>query len=170
MAEDANQEKINPVIITAFVKSTQNVLSTMLGYESKLAEPKISDEPRPTHDVSGIVAFTGEVTCSVVVSFNEKTALNIVESFTTEKLDIHSEDFADAIGELCNMIAGNAKKDFHLEAHIGIPSVIIGRCHLVSRLRDVPCVIIPCSCDAGKFTVEVNIKQIDPVPAGGIIS
>ena len=170
MSEDANQEKINPTIIAAFVKSTKNVLSTMLGYESNLDKPKISDTPRPTHDVSGIVAFTGEVAGSVVISFSEETALKIVEAFTMEKYDVQSEDFVDAIGELCNMIAGNAKKDFNLDARIGIPSVIVGPGHIVSRLKDVPCVVIPCSCDAGEFTVEVNVKQIDPVPAGGTIS
>ncbi|MCH9023611.1 MAG: chemotaxis protein CheX [Planctomycetes bacterium] len=170
MSEDANQEKINPAIVSCFVKATQNVLSTMLGIESKLDKPQLSVTPRPTYDVSGIVAFTGEVAGSVVISFSEETALKIVEAFTMEKVDLHSEDFVDAIGELCNMIAGNAKKDFNLDARIGIPSVIIGKCHLVSRLKDVPCVVIPCSCDAGEFTVEVNIKQIDPVPAGGTIS
>ena len=77
-----------------------------------------------------------------------------------KKLDVHSEDFADAIGELCNMFAGNAKKDFGLTAGIGIPNVIVGSGHSVSRMSDVPCVVIPCSCEFGGFAVEVNIKQV----------
>jgi chemotaxis protein CheX len=132
----------------------------MVGIDSQIQKPALKNEPNPSYDVSGIIGFSGDVTGSVVVSFHESTALNIVEAFCCEKLDVNSEDFVDAIGELCNMIAGNAKKDFGLNASISIPSVIIGLGHHVARLRDVPCIVIPCNSAAGEFAVEVNIKQV----------
>ncbi len=158
--------KINPKLISAFVKATQNVLSTMVGVDSQTGKPMLKkNKPVPSYDVSGIVGFSGDITGSVVISFQEDTALKTVEALTCEKMDIHSEDFADAIGELSNMIAGNAKKDFGLSASISIPSVIIGAGHSVARLRDVPCIVIPCTSDVGEFAVEVNIKQLSPVTA-----
>jgi len=152
--------EINPTLIMAFVKSTKNVLSTMVGLEPRLGKPHVKIQPHPTYDVSGIIGFSGEVTGTVVVSFSEATAVEIVKAFSGDRLTTDNPDFADAVGELCNMIAGNAKKDFGLEASISVPSVVIGSNHQVARMRDVPCIVIPCNCDAGEFTVEVNIKQI----------
>ena len=159
-------DSINPKLILAFVKSTKHVLNTMTGTEVLLGKPTLKHDPHPVFDVSGIVGFTGEVSGSVVVSFCENTALALVNNFSGEELELKSDDFVDAIGELCNMIAGNAKKEFGLQAGIGIPNVIIGPGHSVARLRDVPCVVIPCTCDAGDFAVEVNIKQLTPVESG----
>lgn len=154
---------INPTLIKAFMQSTKNVLSTMLSIESKIGKPKLNHRPFPSYDVSGIVGFSGEVAGSVVISFHKETAMKLVEALTYEKLELDHEDFADAIGELSNMIAGNAKKDFGLNAGISIPSVIIGQGHVVARLSDVPCIMIPCESDAGEFSVEVNIKQVTTV-------
>ena len=47
-----------------------------------------------------------------------------------------------------------------------MPSVIIGTGHQIARLRDVPCVVIPCRTAAGDFAVEVNVKQVAPHGAG----
>lgn len=156
---------INPALISAFVNSTSNVLSTMAGMESSVQKPELKTDPQPSYDVSGIIGFTGDVAGSVVISFHEKTAIEIVKAFTMEEYEVHDEDFIDAIGELCNMIAGNAKKDFGLSTNISIPNVVIGPGHTISRMRDVPCIVIPCSCPVGDFAVEVNIKQLVPVTA-----
>jgi chemotaxis protein CheX len=151
---------INPALIKAFVKSTKNVFSTMAGVDIELGKPTVKNDPTPSYDVSGIIGFSGDIAGSVVVSFCTETAVTLVEAFCGDKLSADSDDFADAIGELCNMIAGNAKKEFGLTANISIPTVIIGHNHTVARLRDVPCITIPCSCSAGNFAVEINIKQL----------
>jgi len=164
---DETSEQINPKLVKCFVRSTQNVLSTMAGFESNIGKPTLKKHPQPTYDISGIVGFSGEVAGSVVVSFLKDTAIELVAAFSGEKLQPDHEDFADAIGELCNMIAGNAKKNFGLKAQISIPSVIIGPGHTVARLRGVPCIIIPCTCAAGEFAVEVNIKQLICASIGG---
>ncbi len=147
-------------LIVAFVRSIKNVLSTMASVEATVGKPYIKEGEKPGHDVSGIVGFSGEVRGNVVVSFCMDTAQKVVEAFSGMTMEVTSADFADAVGELCNMIAGNAKKDFGMNAGIGIPSVVIGSNHTIARLRDVPCIVIPCTCSAGDFCVEVNIKQV----------
>jgi chemotaxis protein CheX len=73
-------------------------------------------------------------------------------------IDPGTADFADAIGELANMVAGSAKSDLGVIANISLPSVIIGHGHTIARLSGVPCVVIPCRTAVGEFAVEVNIK------------
>ncbi len=155
---------INPRLINAFVESIRNVFSTMVGLETKVGEAVLKTSvPTPLYDVSGIVGFSGEVSGSVAISFKRDVAQAIIETFCGEMFDIDSDDFADAVGELANMVAGNAKKDFGLDANISIPSVIIGPGHSVARLSDVPCLILPCQTDAGEYSVEINIKEVASV-------
>ena len=124
--------------------------------------PQLESQPEPAYDVSGIIGFSGAVVGSVVVSFQQACALKLVQSFAGAEMPINSPDFCDAIGELANMIAGAAKKDLGLEASITCPSVIIGAGHVVKRLSDVPCVVIPVKTPVGDFAVEVNIKVAKP--------
>jgi hypothetical protein len=101
----------------------------------------------------------GEVTGAVVVSFQREAAVRIVSAFAGIEISADSPDFADAVGELANMIAGSAKKDLDSVASITVPSVIIGHGHTIAGLSDVPTVVIPCTTPVGSLAVEVSIKQ-----------
>jgi chemotaxis protein CheX len=150
---------INPKLILPFVNAVRAVFSTMVGVQTTVSRPTFKAEPAPSYDVSGIIGFSGQITGSVVVSFQQSAALKLASAFAGVPIEPGSADFADAIGELANMIAGNAKKDLGASANISIPSVVIGPNHTVARLSGVPCLVIPCSTPVGDFAVEINIKQ-----------
>lgn len=154
---------INPKLIVPFVNSVRSVFSTMVGVGTTVERPHLKSQPEPAYDVSGIIGFSGEIVGSVVVSFQAQCALKLVESFAGMKLEMTSGDFADAVGELANMIAGAAKKDLGAASSITVPNVIIGAGHTIARLSDVPCVVIPVTTPVGSFAVEVNIKVKAPV-------
>ncbi|MEM0982847.1 MAG: chemotaxis protein CheX [Planctomycetota bacterium] len=158
-------------LITPFVTSIQNVFSTMLQLDVKVEEPGLKKGPNPTHDVSGIIGMSGEVVGSVVLSFPEDAATSIVSLFCGEKLEATSPDFADAIGELVNMVSGGAKAMFPSNKVVSIstPSVVVGAGHTVARQSDIPCVVIPCSTDCGTFVIEVGLREQptgEPAAAG----
>ncbi|HZZ43268.1 MAG TPA: chemotaxis protein CheX [Tepidisphaeraceae bacterium] len=150
---------INPKMIVPFVNSVRQVFTKMVGVPTTVSGAQIKGSPAPSYDVSGIIGFSGEVTGSVVVSFQKQAAIKLVNALAGSEIEFGTADFADAIGELANMIAGSAKKDLNALANISIPSVIIGGGHVIARLTDVPCVVIPCTTPVGDFAVEVNIKQ-----------
>jgi len=158
----AETQKINPRIIVPFVDSVRAVFSTMVGVQTRIDRPHIKAEPTPTYDVSSIIGFSGDVTGLVVVSFQRSAAEKLVAAFAGQPVAPDSPDFADAVGELANMIAGGAKKHLGNMSSITVPSVIIGASHVVARLSDVPCIVIPCHTDIGDFAVEVSIKQHKP--------
>jgi chemotaxis protein CheX len=120
----------------------------------------VKGNPTPSYDVSSIIGFSGDVIGSVVVSFQLSAAKKLVAAFAQMEIDEKSADFADALGELANMIAGAAKKDLGVLASISTPSVIMGAGHTIARLKDVPCLVIPCRTEVGDFAVEVSIKQV----------
>lgn len=152
---------INSKLIMPFVNSVRSVFTTMVNVPTTLGKPFLKKDPCPSYDVSSIIGFSGDITGCVVVSLQMKAAEQLVSAFAGTPIDSTSPDFADAIGELANMIAGAAKKDLGHAARISIPSVIIGTGHLIARLSDVPCIVIPCQTPAGDFTVEVSIKPVN---------
>lgn len=154
----APRRKLDSKLIMPFVNSTLNVFTTMVNIKPVIGKPHLKEDGRSTFDVSGIIGFSGEIVGSVVVSFQQETAMKLVEALLGSPVDPTSSDFADAVGEMANMIAGSAKKDLGLVANIAVPTVIIGKDHMIGRLSGVPCVVIPCESAFGSFAVEVNIK------------
>ncbi len=142
-----------------FVNSVKNVFKKMVKVDTVIGEPREKSVDEPSHDVSAIIGMSGDVIGTVVVSFDQEAAIKLVEAFASEKVDPASPDFADAIGELANMIAGGAKKDLGVMVDITVPSVVIGKGHHIARLKNAACLVIPCSTPAGTFSIEVSLKQ-----------
>ncbi|MEM7754298.1 MAG: chemotaxis protein CheX [Planctomycetota bacterium] len=152
---------MDPSFIAPFVSSTKNVFSTMLQLPVEIGTPTLKESLDPPHDVTGVIGMTGQVSGSVILSMPMETAESIVAIFGGEKLEPESADFADAIGELVNMVSGGAKAQFPANGpvSISVPSVIVGRNHSVARQSGVPTVLIPCSTDCGDFVIEVAIRD-----------
>ncbi len=147
--------------ITSFVASTHQVFTTMLSLSVTASKPyTCCAVPRFENEVSGIIGMSGDVQGMVVLSFPTTTARNVIRSFTGMDMDPTSPDFADAVGELVNMISGAAKAKFEgKNVSISCPSVVIGKGHKVQQPSDATCITIPFECPAGAFSLEVAIKN-----------
>lgn len=156
----ANSQAINPKLIIPFVNSVRQVFATMVRTQTTVERPHIKTSPGTMYDVSAIIGFSGDLVGSVVVSFQKEAAAKLVEAFAGVPLELNTADFADAVGELANMIAGSAKKDLGVNASITVPSVVVGPQHSIARLKDVPCLVVPCKTPMGDFAVEISIKQV----------
>lgn len=163
---------MDPAFITPFIASIQNVFSTMMQLPVTIGNPSIKQSPSTTYDVSGIIGMSGDVTGNVVLSFPSQAAKRIVQLFTGVEYEVNSPDFADAIGELTNMVSGGAKGLFQGKKKVSIstPSVVIGNGHTVSRPRDVPVICIPCITDCGELVIEIAVQEkpavSQPAPTG----
>lgn len=152
--------------VNAFVLSTTNLFETMVGMSVKILKPFVKKESSTGNFVSGVIGFSGDATGSVVLCLPKNLAVKVASAFAGQDLDVDHPDFADAIGEMANMIAGGAKQHFEgMDVSISLPSVIIGEDHTVSISRHFPTVVIPCETEAGTFHVEVEIKEEARVPA-----
>src|SRR5689334_11473822 len=110
----ASPANLTAGLVAHFVTSVQEVFSTMLGTTVNVGTPFRKKDPVPQYDVSAVIGFSGNVVGSMVLAFTKPTALQIVQTLTGAPVEISSPDFADAIGELGNMVAGAAKKHFGL--------------------------------------------------------
>ena len=160
--------------INPFTAAITNVFETMANTKVKVGKPQLKHVDLVSAEVSGIIGLSGDVQGCVVLGFPGEVACKLASAFAGTELTINHPDFTDAVGELANMVAGNAKKDFpNCAVSISLPSVIIGPGHKVSQSKASPFLIIPCETDAGAFNVEVALitnkkpAQAAPQPVAG---
>jgi chemotaxis protein CheX len=144
--------------VNSFVRSITHVFETMVHTKVHVGNPFVKSDSNALTDIAGVIGVSGDVTGCVVLSFPETAAKKVVSAFAGVELDRHDPDFADAIGELANMVAGNAKKELiGMNVSVSLPSVIIDRQHAVSYSPSVPRVIIPCETAFGLLYVEIGL-------------
>ncbi|MFQ5411080.1 MAG: chemotaxis protein CheX [Phycisphaerae bacterium] len=144
--------------VNAFVGAISNVFKTMLSTDVRVGKPTAKNMERVSAEVSGIIGLSGDVQGCVVLSFPGDVACTVASQFAGVDLQMDCPDFPDAIGELANRVAGNARKDFvGYETSISLPSVIIGKGHKVSQSKAWPFLIIPCETSLGRFNVAVAL-------------
>ncbi|MFK7961400.1 MAG: chemotaxis protein CheX [Phycisphaerales bacterium] len=145
--------------ITPFIESVRSVFSMMLQSSVTCTGPfegSLTQDDPP--DVSGVVGMFGDLEGSVVVKFSFETARQVVARFVGSEVSVKSEDFADAIGELVNMITGGAKAKFgEGDVSITVPSVVVGGSHRIHPMPGAEIQSFRCDGELGVFVVEVAV-------------
>ena len=96
-------------LINPFINATLNVLETMAFIKPEAGKPYFKKDDVALGDVSGVIGFTGESKGTVSVTFNKLCILKIVSSMFGEEMKEINNDIADAVGEITNMISGQAR-------------------------------------------------------------
>ena len=121
-------------------------------------KPYLKKDNTAVGDVTGVMGLTGVAHGTIAVTFEEKCILTIVSNMFGEQMDRLNEDISDAVGELTNMISGQARRELDEIGKVfkaAIPSVITGKDHTIRHYSDGPKIAIPFKTDGGDFTIEV---------------
>lgn len=150
---------MDPRYIQPFVVAVKKVFDTMINVPLSLGKPFLKKGSEVPFEISGIIGLSGNVSGCVVISMSQEIALQLVSSLIGEEVTELDNDCTDAIGEIANMIAGNAKTDFPGSGNaISVPSVVVGK-HKVSYPSGLPIVAIPCKTDKGELIIEIALKE-----------
>ena len=145
--------------INPFVTAVKKLFNTMIEVPFKLGKPSLKKGNVPTYEISGIIGLSGTVTGCVVINLSQEIALQLVSALIGDEVTELDDDCTDAIGEIANIIAGNAKTNFPSEGtSISVPSVVIGK-HKVSYPSGLPIIAIPCITDKGELVIEIALKE-----------
>ena len=148
-------EYINP-----FVESAVEVFRTMLQCDLARGQLYLKEHVQPDHEISGIIGLSGKATGTVVLSLGRDVAISATEVLLGERPSQLDADVVDAIGELANMVAGNAKTQLEqFEMSLSLPNVILGKNHTVQFPSDVTPIGIPFDCKWGTITMDVGLCE-----------
>lgn len=145
-------------IVNPFLAATINVLETMANITPIAGKPFLKDDQAAMGDVSAIIGITGAAQGSMALSFTESCLLEVVSGLYRETVTELSDDVKDAVGELTNIICGDARRRLSEEGitlQAGIPTVVSGRSHTIRHVCAGPRLAVPFSTPCGTFVVEV---------------
>jgi chemotaxis protein CheX len=148
-------------IINPFINATLNVLETMAFIKSEAEKPFLKKNNVARGDVSGIVGFTGETNGTVFITFDEPCIVKVVSNMFGEEINEINDEIKDAVGELTNMISGQARRELEEIGKLfqgSIPSVVSGKNHELFPMTKGPRIAIPFKTDFGSFTIEVALE------------
>jgi len=152
-----NVEYINP-----FIEATLNVLKTMSRTEAMPGKPYLKKDQKALGDVSAVIGLTGEANGTISISFPEQSIAAVVSRMFGEPVSELEGELADAVGEISNMISGQARQQLEKTGkllHGSIPSVIVGKNHQISHFTTYPVIAVPFETPEGGFTIEVCIEE-----------
>ncbi len=157
MGESTRVEYLNP-----FITSIIHMFDTMLHVTIERQRPFIGADALPDNEVSGVIGLTGKVRGAAVVSLGRETAIRCTERLLGERPPTVDAMVRDAVGEMANIVAGAAKAQMQqLELSISLPSIIIGRNHLINFPSKLSPICVPFQCDWGPITLQVGLREED---------
>ena len=149
--------------INPFVVATKTVFKTMLDIDMGLDKPVLKNDNTTSGDITGIMGLAGDAEGSICMSFKQKGALYVYSKLMAEDRDALAPEVVDAIGELTNIISGQARKELQtagITLKSSIPTVVVGegvQLHFVSKL---PMISLPFSfsTDQGEEIMRVDFS------------
>ncbi|MDZ4785529.1 MAG: chemotaxis protein CheX [bacterium] len=149
-------EYINP-----FLNSAKKVIETMCMTPVKAGKPDIKKDKMTFGVVTGVIGMAGtNVSGNMIISFDEPSILNMVNTMLGETFTTICPEIVDAVGELTNMISSGAKKDLAeagLAIDMAVPIMLVGKGAELKQLSNEVCIQIPFETSAGKFVIETNL-------------
>lgn len=145
--------------IQPFINATRKVLGTMANLESKPMKPYLKNELDSVAlgNISSVIELTGECRGSIGLSFETNCILKVASGMLGEVYEELDDEVADMVGELVNMISGDARRQlvklgFSFSA--GIPKISKGKDHKLQHAVNERIIVIPFQTTAGSFFIE----------------
>ncbi len=125
--------------IQPFVDVCVNVFKEFIGAELVTERPHFIDK-NDIHqwDVSAVIGLTGEARGAVVISMKANLACRLTGMLTGANHTAMDDEVIDAIGEIINIIAGNAKRGLEesFKLVISLPTIVRGSNHAIQWPND----------------------------------
>ncbi|MCL2305307.1 MAG: chemotaxis protein CheX [Planctomycetaceae bacterium] len=148
-------EFINP-----FVSAVSKTFETMVNIKVTRSAPVLKENLRTLYPVSGIIGLSGSIVGTVILTMSEPLALKAASLMLMDEMQTVNDDVLDAIGELTNMVAGNAKAQLEeYKLSLSLPNVIFGTDMEIYFPEQSQPITIPFSTEFGPFAIDVGFSD-----------
>lgn len=147
--------------INPFIQATVELFKQFVGVPVTPQKPYVRTDPNDLEEVSGIIGLAGETVGAVVLSFSRDSAIKMVSAMEGRPYQALTNDVIDGVGELVNIIAGNAKKDLNeFRIDISLPGIVTGNNYQIHWPEGIPVIAIPFESEHGKLSVNVSLRDM----------
>ncbi len=144
-------------IINPFIAATVDILSKVGAVTGTVQKPFLKKDPTAQGAVSSVVELKGNAEGTFAISFSAPCILSIVSTMFGEELTEMDDDIKDAVGEITNMISGQASQLYE-KVGAGIKptllQVIMEEGHTIPHKLRSAVLGIPITTEKGNILVE----------------
>lgn len=121
----------------------------------------LADSGAQKFPISGVIGLSGKAAGTVVINLSEEVALKGASAMLMMEMDKLDDDVLDAVGEIANMIAGQAKAELEeYDLSVSLPNVIIGDDHDIRFPSDAKAIAVAFDTDFGPLQLVVGLESV----------
>jgi chemotaxis protein CheX len=151
---------------TVLREATLEVFSTMVGVTLDIpaanAQPEVPGEPDTTMRayVTGMIGIAGAMRAVFSLRCRDCAATAIASKMLAIPADRAAEQKTDAIGEVCNMIAGHFKHKigYGASCNLTVPTVVVGGNYVIHCLEKGERFEFHVTCEGETLLVTLDIR------------
>lgn len=159
---------MNVKFLKPFVEAAYEVLKVEAGISVGRGEITLQKSAYTANEVTVIISLIGQVEGVVLYGMSSKTAIGIVSKIIKQPFDEFDELAQSGIGELGNVITGQASRrlsEAGYEAQISPPTMLQGKGITISTL-DVQRLVVPLETELGPFEIILALREGSRCPFG----
>lgn len=155
---------MDDLLNTAVARSTREIISAALSWKVSSGRVVLRPVNSATSETSSIIGFVGSVEGALILRCTRAMAFAATRAMLGVDATDESAEVRDAVGEILNMIVGQAKTYYseHCEAFtFTLPTTVMGENYQIYvRARPGQAVAsIHFLCPFGPFSVEVYVRD-----------
>ena len=155
---------MDAALVNPFIEGTLHILDTTAFVKVKPKTPFLKKDRKALGDISGLLEISGDLSGSAAISFSEKSILGIVSAMFGEDMTQINEEINDAVGEICNMVAGHvATKIAEMDKKVKVKfkEIKIGKDAFIEHIKGVKHVLVlPFNTTKGKMVIEICYEDV----------
>jgi chemotaxis protein CheX len=122
-----------------FIDSVRRYFRVTTSQEPEITSAFLGTGDVEGHDFNGIVTFSGSFNGHVIVSMPPRLLRELL--LLQHETDLSDGNLLDAVGEIANTLAGNARKVLGSGLNISVPMRLQGASGIRARVRKHPYII-----------------------------
>ena len=145
-------------LVNPFIEATLNTLETAAATTAERGKAFVKRDAFATGPITGVLRLSGDKNATISLSFSKNTILSIVSRLFGETMTELNDEIKDAVGEISNMISGQATNTLVQgggQYKVSLLTVVLDEKHIIPHIGNYPAVALPFKTDSGEFTMEM---------------
>jgi chemotaxis protein CheX len=156
---------MNVNYINPFINASINVFENFGNISSEPGQPIVTKRSGANGDIIGFIGLNGHgMNGYFTIHFSKPLLSEIIRTLFDGKTIPSLEELYDLVGELTNMISGNAKAELSKKGFffdVAIPKISNTAPNIPSDLKNNPVIIVPFETRAGRFNIQASFRTIE---------
>jgi chemotaxis protein CheX len=149
-------------IANHFINAAAAALFTMAGISVKPGKFFVKHDKKPLGVITAIIGVAGHRVGSIASSFTRESAEALARGMLGDDLGDLEQDMRDAVGEITNMISGQARVRIAEDGVVlqaSTPTLVSGDNVEIEHQTNAPVIVIPFTMGASTFAVEFCLSE-----------